>query len=544
MSECHRIARTIFTLLWRGSQTRIRRTLARLQSPTRLLATLAATLFLLLYVVNGVLIVLTRKAADPAALTIWLGGAMAVCALFHFVRAAWQETDSRLGLSPAESLWMARAPIADRYLVWYRIASILPATFIKSLLVAVVMFCDVASPVRLVIALFLAMTMLEAIRMTADRFAAALSPAGRIAMRIAATGIAIAISTQLLARTVTAAAGSVHPLALLNAFTQAAGATASSSMIQWLAVPWRPMLLLALENQWNSASLIQLMVSILFTFAAVMVVIAVDRWASWHQHRVETARLDQRRCGSLKIDGHRGKQVRKTLLSLPRLYGVGPLLSRQWVGVVRYRGTILVSLAVPAALSLSPLMTDAEAGLLPVAAWLAVSTLLLAPPALRIDFRRDIDRVWLLKALPITPLTMTVGQLILPSLLTIAFQVLVVTIACFLAPTTPATVLLVIGGLSGFAVLSFAMENTLFLTFPHRVKQEGLAMMVRAKLVFLGKGLLLTLVGAAFIAWVTLCGKLGWPLFVLVAGCVAASWLSAIATVAVTARCWRRFVAI
>lgn len=543
MNDLRRITRTLAMLSRSRFQARMERGISKLLSPKRLLATLAAAAFLMLYIANGVLIVLTRQAVDPVDLTLWLGGAMASYGLFHFVRAAWQEPDQRLGLSAAESQWLARAPISNRYLVSHRIANILPATLLKTALLATVMCCDVVSLARLVIGLFLAMVLLESIRLVADRIAGSLSSSGRRAMRCAMTAIAIAIVAQLVARMVASAAGSLHPLALLNAFSQALGDTASSTTLQYLALPWKPMAGLALATSWNPTAFVQLTLSLAVVLASILSVVEVDRWAGRHQNWVEATRLNALRRGAVRHHGPTDPVVqrRKWLISLPRFGGIGPLIARQWVGVVRYRGTILVSLAIPAALSLSPLLSGADTGLMHVAAWLAVSTLLLAPPALRIDFRRDIERMWLLKSLPISPLTMTLGQLILPCLITIAFQLLVVGSACIISPTAPLTVLLVAGCLSGFAVFSFALENALFLTFPHRIKQEGLAMMVRAKLVFLGKGLLLAVLGAGFMASITLGAKLPWSIEWLVTVCVVTSWLAAAATVALTARCWRRF---
>jgi len=99
-------------------------------------------------------------------------------------------------MSPAESLWIARAPISNPMLVIYRIASIVPSTLIKTILVATVLFCDVVSPLRLVFALLIAMIILEGIRMIADRVASALSPSGRIAVRAIVTTIAVLILIQ------------------------------------------------------------------------------------------------------------------------------------------------------------------------------------------------------------------------------------------------------------------------------------------------------------------------------------------------------------
>ncbi|MGV3483413.1 MAG: hypothetical protein ACO1RT_03220, partial [Planctomycetaceae bacterium] len=459
------------------------------------------------------------------------------------VRAAWQEPERRLGLSAAETHWIAGAPIDDRYVVLYRIASILPSTLIKTALIVTVLCGDVTSVSRLAIALFLALVVLESLRMIADRAMASLSPGGRLAMRVALSGVAASVIIQFAAKMIAAAAGSVHPLALLAAFSQALGDTAGSAAIQYLAMPWRPMANLALSGDWSETTCLWLTASALVATASIALVMMVDRGATAHQSFVERKRLmDWKRRGpvhprAVAPTARRGK----SLLGLPRVGGIGPLISRQWIGVVRYRGTIFLSLTLPAALSLSPLVTSDDAGLMHVAAWLAVSTLLLAPPALRLDFRRDIERMWLLKSLPVSPLSMTLGQLLLPSLITILFQATVIAIACVRAPAAPTTIVLVAGCLSAFAVFSFALENLLFLTFPHRIKQEGLAMMVRAKLMFLGKGLLLTLLGGAFLSVVTLGTTYRLSVELLAAACIAASWTAAISTVLLTARCWGRF---
>ncbi len=541
MIAANRIATTLWLVSISSMSARVNRCVARLRSPKRLLASLAAATFLLLYVFNGVMIVLTRKAADPVLLAGWLSGGMAIYALFHFVRAAWQESDARLGLSPAETLWIGRAPLRDHELILYRLAGIAPATLIKSLLISVVMFCDVQSPLRLVTALFLAMMLLELVRVVADRFASALSSRGRAAMRVAFTAITVCVVIQLLVRTFTGASGSSHPLALLGAFTRACGETAGSAVVQWIALPWWPLTQVAMAPQWNLSVALELGVSMLILTAFVVAVIAIDRWATGHQHRVEAQRLDLIRRGLIHARSTGDSQPRRVLMTLPHLGGVGPMIARQWVSVVRYRGTILVSLLAPAGLSLAPLVTQSDAGMLHVGAWLAVCTLLLAPPALRVDFRRDIERMWLLRSLPITPLAMTLGQIALPAIVTIVFQIVVIAAACLMSPTSISSVVLVLGALSGLAITSFALENILFLTFPHRVKQEGLAMMVRAKLVFLGKGLLLGLVGGGFIAWVTLCTENGYAMAILVSGWVLASWAIAIVAVLATARCWKRF---
>ena len=544
MHDRWQVVRTLIRMSLRRTYARVHRSVAKLFSPKRILATTAAVLFLSLYLLNGVLVILTRTPVEPALLTQWLSGSMAVYGLFHFIRASWQEPEPRLGLNDAESLWLVRAPLKNRTIVFYRLASLIPSTMLKTLLLAIVLYCDVTSPVRLVWGLLCAMLLLESIRIIADRVMASISETGLFAMRVAFSAIAISLVGQLIARTVAAASGSVHPLTLVMSFTKASGDMASSSTIQWLAMPWWTMIEFATATAFDETTAAAGLMSLAVMAFSVVAVVLVDHWGSVHSTWVEGNRRNLMLRGVIPNHHvHSGATVGRyrLLVWLPRFRGIGPLISRQWVAVRRYRATIFFSLALPAALSLAPLMTSSEAGLLHVAAWLAVCTLLLAPPALRIDFRRDLDRMWLLKSLPISPVVMTVGQILLPSLITVAFQLIVVAIACVISPSHWATVAIVTGGLSGLAVVSFALENTLFLTFPHRPKQEGLAMMVRTKLVFLGKGLILSVIGVTFIAWVTLCTKAGWPIAVLISGCVFASWLSAAISVMATARCWRRF---
>jgi hypothetical protein len=544
MSQRRRIAGALLKMNLRRLSARAHQSASRLFSPKRLVATLVAGLFLCIYLANGMLVILTRKPVDPESLKLWLSGSMAIYAMFHFIRASWQEPDTRLGLSDAENLWLARAPMRNRSLVYYRFATVMPSTFLKAILLSVVLACDVNSPLRLFIGLSLAMLLLEAFRIVADRFTSSLSRHALVAMRTATTVMALSVVGQWIALAITYASGSAHPLMLLTAISKASGEVAASGAIQWLAMPWWSMTDFAIAPALSLVIACNGLVAVATVVLSLFVVVFVDHWSVLHAAWVEGGKRNQWLRGIIHDSHHLRGMVasRKRLLTwMPRVQGMGPLVSRQWVAVRRYQGTILLSLAVPAALSLAPLVTSADAGLLHVAAWLAVCTLLLAPPALRIDFRRDLDRMWLLKSLPISPLAMTIGQILLPSLITIFFQLVVIVVACVLVPTQGTTTAIVVGGLTGLAISSFAIENILFLTFPHRPKQEGLAMMVRTKLVFLGKGLLLSVIALAFVAWVTLCARVGLPWLVLVSGVVLASWTCAGISVALTARCWRRF---
>ena len=100
------------------------------------------------------------------------------------------------------------------------------------------------------------------------------------------------------------------------------------------------------------------------------------------------------------------------------------------------------------------------------------------------------------------------------------------------------------GVLSALAVFTFAVENALFLAYPHHERAEGIGMMVRAKLSFLGKVAVIAGSLTALVIWATVC-KNTMPesisQFAFVTGAVIATWTVAAASILATSWCWRRF---
>ena len=97
---------------------------------------------------------------------------------------------------------------------------------------------------------------------------------------------------------------------------------------------------------------------------------------------------------------------------------------------------------------------------------LAFYTFLLLPTALRFDFRRDFDRLAILKGLPITPAAAVIGQTLAPVLIATLFQALVLAFAIVarsLPPCYLPTAMLVMIPLN---VLVFALDNLIYLLYP------------------------------------------------------------------------------
>ena len=187
--------------------------------------------------------------------------------------------------------------------------------------------------------------------------------------------------------------------------------------------------------------------------------------------------------------------------ALPSWGGVGPIAWRQLVTAARSPRALLVALFVtgmvvyPVLASRGP---QNEPDLSPILVFMLA---LFVPSLLPFDFRADIDRMDLLKALPLPAWRLVLGQLLVPALLVSVLQgVLLIVLAIAGGGAGP----LLLGG-AAFVLpvnfLLFGIDNLLFLWFPTRHVQAGpgdLQALGRQMVVWLAKFLVLLLVlGAA-----------------------------------------------
>jgi hypothetical protein len=172
------------------------------------------------------------------------------------------------------------------------------------------------------------------------------------------------------------------------------------------------------------------------------------------------------------------------MLPLPSsLGGVGTLCWRQLTTALRMPGRVvmvfLLFVIVLAAMPATPPPGIAGVYAPAMAGGLVVVTALFLSALLPFDFRGDVDRLALLKTLPLAPWRLALGQVLAPVLLVNLLQwfVLLVLYYSSLRPGGPVRAggemgtTLVICGLFALPVngLLFALENLLFLLFPTRV---------------------------------------------------------------------------
>ncbi len=185
------------------------------------------------------------------------------------------------------------------------------------------------------------------------------------------------------------------------------------------------------------------------------------------------ARIQRRRGRS--ADGGEGgsRKARLSVPALPYWGGVGPIFWRQLTTAMRGLGRLLLVLAIIGAFVIGPMLSrttaDPEAPLPGLVGglilWLTVFLTALAP----FDFRGDVDRIAVLKTLPVPGWRLAVGQLLTPVLLFTLMQCGVLAAIATSTPHHPEVMLACAAFTLPFNFLLFALENLLFLLFPTRL---------------------------------------------------------------------------
>ncbi len=546
------IHRELARLTLTRAKFRMHRTLQRMRDPRRIIATSLALIFFGLYLLNGVFILSARAPADPERLRLWLSGGMVLYAMYHAVRCAWASKIADLELTPAEQLWLGGAPVKRSSLAVYHLGTILIAAMMKTFLLGVVLFRDAAHLELLVLGVFTSLVLLESTRLIIGRFAAGLTDRARNLFRAATGMIAAAVVLQVGARIAASVPFGAPTLQYILCLFQSLGETAASEAVQWMSLPWIVPAQIAVTQEYQWLTLGQLVATASLLPLSIMVLVRVDAMATARQLKRQRNRFasgEFQRLGDVdpetacRLNTH---PVRRWLESrLPRWTDDAvAVLSRQAVSIERYKGTITLSFVIPTLLCLSSLVTGQRfEQWFYVVGGIALCTMLLAPPALRIDFRRDLNRMILLRSMPIAPLSMVLGQLTLPIAITWVFQWVTIAIATLITNPGIGQVLMWTGMLNALAVFTFAIENALFLAYPHHEHNEGVAMMIRAKLTFMGKGAVIAAALGVLMLWTMACRNLPTPLVIpsLVGGALLGTWGVAAAAVAACTHCWRRF---
>jgi hypothetical protein len=171
----------------------------------------------------------------------------------------------------------------------------------------------------------------------------------------------------------------------------------------------------------------------------------------------------------------RGGTARMSLPMPPWLGGVGPIAWRQLTTAARGADRLLLLLLILGVALGAPMLAtlrDEQENALLVLALVALWLTLFMTTMLPFDFRGDIDRLALLKTLPLPPWRLAVGQLLAPVLLMTVLQAIGLAVVAWTSPPSdwllPAY-LACAAYVPPINFLLFALDNLLFLLFPTRL---------------------------------------------------------------------------
>jgi hypothetical protein len=492
-------------LLWLQSRGRRRRTWRRFRQPRRLVLSVLACVLTVAWLGNAAMTVWFRETAPPQTLGALLSFGLAAYAIWHFAKAAFFRPESPFEWTPAERDLLLAMPLLPRNLVVYQVASVTMTTVLKAALFTVLLLPDLRSLPLGFMGLLLAMLALELLRMGVDTATWGMGRGAYLIYRVAVVG-------GLVAGGLATGAAMLHEHAfgriklgeglldrLLEILVQL-----DASVFGYVGLPFRPFVDLIVADRVRASNIGLAAASLAMVAAMAIAVIGL--------YGATVRRVARRERESYVWEERRSKAkvvavsdpLRRSLLAhLPWCGGASALTWRQLVGARRHWGSLLTAMIAPAALTCGPLFVIEEPynAFLCTGATLAFYTFLLLPTALRFDFRRDFDRLAILKGLPITPAATVIGQTLAPVVIATVFQAIVLA-AAIVARSLPLSyfpsAMLVMVPLNVFV---FALDNLIFLLYPHRVQQEGLEIFFRTMLTFTGKGLLFAVALAAVAGW-------------------------------------------
>lgn len=559
---------------------RFQRFVARIRSPRQAFAIGLAVAFVALYVLAGLTILARRDTVDPGRLQLWLSGGMVCYAIYHSIKYLFAAPvdGRRTGdpATPAFGLWIGGGPLPRHIVSLHDVIRLVPATAVKASLLCVVLFRDVPSLTCLWVGVFSALFTLEWIRRLASQVVDALNNRERKVLQFAGGLVALALVGQIGIQTWNRTPRGSDPAEYMASGIGELAEFAMSTPVQWLALPLQPASHLAVcqpfawatmmvPSHWLPLHCLGLLLGTMASLVSMLwAYVALDRWSIERRHFNEQVRLKAKQLSpttNIAAEAARAmsqtsnrttrRLVDRITMGRPSLASISAIMLRQWHCLVRYRFNVLISFAIPMVVSLSPLMTSDQdfAGQstkqwIFVVGGIALSTLLLAPPALQIDFRRDLKRMWLLRSFPISSWSMCVGMLALPVLVTSLFQWITLAAAYAIAGPPIAQVFWLAMTLPALAMMTFATENALFLAFPHHIHDQGIAMVIRAKVTFLWKGLVLAMFPLLLYLGTLACVALLPPLacrIVVPVGSVVGFWSVALLSLAACVRCWTKF---
>ena len=486
------------------------------KNPRKKALSLLAVLLGLMWLSQTIFSVLFREAAAPEQIKTWLPLGLFAYSAWHIIKTSTRQVVEPFEWTPAEKEFVIAAPVSRAQQVTYRLTTVATAALAKAVCFSIVMIPDISIWIVGLVGMLLGLAFVDLIRIGYELAFFGLGRKGRNVCRVIVLSgfggvFAYAIAKCLFAQSAMTDLSSPAALVFFQNFLTETVSLSRSTVGSAVLAPFALFTNAATASvfgwEWGLNSLVGLgLVGV-----AIVAVFKLDRWMQIKQNQIERKNLKlglrqqagkDLAAGNTFVDGSANRSVQVPM----RFRGAGSLAWRQMQSVFNYRGTLVVSLAIPILLSCLPLIANHNAGwmLLNLIGSMVFYSFLLLPSALILDYRRDVNRMSVLKSLPIHPLAVTLGQLATPVVICCLFQMIVLAIASCTGKVIVWQAILAGILLVPVNVLIFAAENYIFLLAPYQRNKEGFDVFLRTILTFTGKGLLFGMAVGLMLAWVTL----------------------------------------
>ena len=188
------------------------------------------------------------------------------------------------------------------------------------------------------------------------------------------------------------------------------------------------------------------------------------------------ARLQKMRSGGLAgLSASRAGKPRVFLPPLPRWGGVGTIAWRQMIAALRSERLLGILLFATAMGAIGPIIAavttnkEDNQGLAYSLAGMAFFMSTMLGQAIAFDFRADVDRIEVLKSLPISAWKIAVGQLVTPVLYSSLYQIFLIAVLQFTLGHLETVLAFTIVLVWPINLLLTGVDNWLFLLFPARM---------------------------------------------------------------------------
>ena len=554
----HIIHPALGQLLRLQSAAKLRRLAKALSTPRRRVRSLLAMALAVLFLGNFFVSILFREPFQAETIPRFFPLVLFAYCVWHVVKVVYRKPEQGIEWSPSERELVCAGPFRRRELLAYRFVTIGLSTIFKAGCFTLLMRVDLPLPAAAFVGTFAALLFLELFRMWIETAAWAVSQRTYLTLRIGALLVAATALCSVLNNTTlspfaqSAYISSKAPGTAIDGLLAATDTLRDNTIFRVAEAPLEVFAHVVTASEYSLGLLGSMSMAIVIVGLMAWLIVWSDEYFDRRRicrERSSYARLEQRHAPVVQQ-----KSARSQIPHVRWCGGSGPLVWRQTIGASRYVGSLLIALGIAAGMSFVPALVirNPVVAILNVVASLAFYTFLLLPTSLKFDFRRDIDRLSLLKTLPIKPLSLVLGQLGAPVLMATATQLLVLLLAALVHPVGPGLLVFAMLLLSSLNVLIFALDNLIFLLYPFRVGQEGLDVFLRTTLTFTAKGVLFGLGLVLMYGWFALAGPIasltdvgGGPLIdgrlLFAIGTMGMLWLAAVTTIHLLVQAFCRF---